>query len=38
MAVHINDENYLPVPEQEGEWCDEDEVPWMGVRTVVGAV
>ena len=18
----------LPVPQQEGEWCDEDEVPW----------
>ena len=25
-----------PVPQQEGEWCDEDEVPWRQVRTIMG--
>lgn len=25
-----------PVPQQEGERCDEDEVPWRQVRTIMG--
>ena len=27
-AVDGNGENSLPIPQQEGERCDEDEVPW----------
>lgn len=28
--------NGSPVPQQEGEWCDEDEIPWGRVRMVMG--
>ena len=35
-VVDGNNGNALPVPQQEGERCDEEEVPWGRVRTTRG--